>query len=139
VRDRDVSLHHRVQTAVGSTSCVMYTGDSFARGKTAGVRFPVAATNGDFLLATVSIPAEAHPASYSVGTRGVLFPGLKWPGREADHSYPSSAKVKNARSYTSTPRTFSCRGIYYNPSFKESAILTLYTDTQLITELISRS
>jgi hypothetical protein len=28
----------------------------------------------------------------------------KWPGYEADHSPPSSAKVKNAWSYTSTPQ-----------------------------------
>jgi hypothetical protein len=33
-------------------------------------------------------------ASYPVGT-GVLSPGLKWPGREADHSPPSSVAVKN--------------------------------------------
>jgi hypothetical protein len=30
-------------------------------------------------------------------------PGLKWLGREADHSPLSNAEVKNARSYTSTP------------------------------------
>jgi len=28
---------------------------------------------------------------------------VKWPGREADHSPPSSAEVKNVCSYTSTP------------------------------------
>jgi hypothetical protein len=30
--------------------------------------------------------------------------GVKQPGREADHSPPSSAEVKNAWSYTSTPQ-----------------------------------
>jgi hypothetical protein len=30
--------------------------------------------------------------------------GVKRPGREADHSPPSIAEVKNARSYTSTPQ-----------------------------------
>jgi len=30
-------------------------------------------------------------------------PGVKQPEREADHSPPSSAKVKNDWSYTSTP------------------------------------
>jgi len=30
-------------------------------------------------------------------------PGAKRPGREVDHSPPSSAEVKNAWSYTSTP------------------------------------
>jgi hypothetical protein len=32
------------------------------------------------------------------------FPGVKRPGREADHSPQSSAVVKNAWSYTSTPQ-----------------------------------
>jgi hypothetical protein len=31
---------------------------------------------------------------------------VKRPGREADHSLPSSAEVKNAWSYTSTPQYF---------------------------------
>jgi hypothetical protein len=35
----------------------------------------------------------AHPAFYPMGTRG-SFPGIKRPGREADQSHPSSAKVK---------------------------------------------
>jgi hypothetical protein len=36
--------------------------------------------------------------------------GLKLPVRQADHSPPSSAEVKNAWSYTSTPpNTLSCR------------------------------
>jgi hypothetical protein len=37
--------------------------------------------------------------------------GVKWPGREADHSPPSSAEVKNAWSYTSTPNTLSWRSV----------------------------
>jgi hypothetical protein len=44
----------------------------------------------------------AHPASYLVGSRD-SFPRVKRPGREADHSHPSSAEVKNAWSYTPTP------------------------------------
>jgi len=34
-----------------------------------------------------------------------LFPRVKWPGREADHSPPSNADVKNIWHYTSTPNT----------------------------------
>ena len=34
---------------------------------------------------------------------GVLCPGVKQPGREADHSASSSAKAENDWSYTSTP------------------------------------
>jgi hypothetical protein len=37
--------------------------------------------------------SEGHPAPYTVGTRG-SFPGVKRPGREADHSSLSSAEVK---------------------------------------------
>jgi hypothetical protein len=33
---------------------------------------------------------------------GALSLGIKWPGREADLSPPSSAEVKNAWRYTST-------------------------------------
>jgi len=36
--------------------------------------------------------------------------GIKRPGREADHSPPSSAEVKNAWRYTSTPIASSWRG-----------------------------
>jgi hypothetical protein len=44
-------------------------------------------------LHVVQTGSGAHPASYAIG-RGVLSPGVKWLGREADHSLPSSAKVK---------------------------------------------
>jgi hypothetical protein len=33
---------------------------------------------------------------------GAFTPGVKWRGREAAYSRPSSAEVKNAWSYTST-------------------------------------
>jgi hypothetical protein len=42
-----------------------------------------------------------RPASYPMGTRGLSL-GVKRPGREFDHSSPSSAEVKNARHCTST-------------------------------------
>jgi len=42
-----------------------------------------------------------------------LILGLKWPGREAYHSPPSSAEVKNARSYTSTT-PIRLRGVVLN-------------------------
>jgi hypothetical protein len=44
---------------------------------------------------SVRTSLEAHPASYPIGT-GSLLPGAKArPGRDADHSPPSSAEVKN--------------------------------------------
>jgi hypothetical protein len=45
----------------------------------------------------VQTGSGAHPASYPMGTMGTggPFPGGKaWPGRDADHSPPSSAEVK---------------------------------------------
>jgi len=66
-----------------------------------GVRFPAEA--GNFSLRhRVQTASGAHPASYPVGTGGSQ--GVKRPAREADHSSPSSAEVKNGRSYTSTPQ-----------------------------------
>jgi len=34
---------------------------------------------------------------------GILSPRVKWPRHEADHSPPSSTKVKNMLRYTSIP------------------------------------
>jgi hypothetical protein len=43
----------------------------------------------------VQTGSGAHPASCPLGT-GVLSPGVKArPGRDADHSPPSSAEVEN--------------------------------------------
>ena len=41
-----------------------------------------------------------HPVSCTMGTRS--FPGVKWPGREADHPPPSSVTDMEDYSYTST-------------------------------------
>jgi hypothetical protein len=42
----------------------------------------------------VQTSSGAHPASCTMGTGGP-FPGAEaWPGRDADHSPPSSAKVE---------------------------------------------
>jgi hypothetical protein len=35
--------------------------------------------------------------------------GVKWPGREADHSPPTIAEIKKMWIYTSTPHTPSWR------------------------------
>jgi hypothetical protein len=55
------------------------------------VRFPAGA--GNFSLHRVQNGSGAHPASYPMGT-GSSFPGVKRPGREADHSPSSSTEVK---------------------------------------------
>jgi hypothetical protein len=53
----------------------------------------------------VQTDSGAHPASYSVSTRG-WFPGVKQPDRETDHSPPTSAEVKNAWGYTRVCKSF---------------------------------
>jgi hypothetical protein len=59
----------------------------------AGVQFPAGVT--DFsLFHSVQVGPGAHPASYPMVMR-VSLPYLKRPEREADHSPPSSAEVKN--------------------------------------------
>jgi hypothetical protein len=50
---------------------------------------------------SVQISSRAHLVFYPAGAR-VVSPGVKRPGREANHLPPSSAEVKNAWSYTST-------------------------------------
>jgi hypothetical protein len=56
----------------------------------------------------------AHPASYPMCTRG-SFLGVKRPGREADHSPPSSAEVKECvELYLHSPNTPSWRGAQLN-------------------------
>jgi hypothetical protein len=57
------------------------------------------------LLHVVQTGSGAHPASYTMGN-GALCPGLKRPGREADHSPSTSAEVKKMWIYTSTPPYF---------------------------------
>jgi hypothetical protein len=45
---------------------------------------------------------SSRPALGSTQSRG-SFPGVKWQGREADHSPPASAEVKKMWIYTCTP------------------------------------
>jgi hypothetical protein len=59
-----------------------------------GVRFPAGAKDLSSSLC-VQTSSEAHPASCPMCTGGP-FPGVKArPGRDADHSPPSSAEVEN--------------------------------------------
>jgi hypothetical protein len=59
---------------------------------------------GIFLFTTVSTPALGPIQPPIRWVSGTLSLGIKRPGREADHSPLSSAEVKNAWSYTSTPQ-----------------------------------
>jgi hypothetical protein len=59
---------------------------------------------GIFLFTTVSRPALGPIEPSIQWVPGALSLGVKRPGREAVHSSPSSAEVKNAWSYIFTPQ-----------------------------------
>jgi hypothetical protein len=59
---------------------------------------------GIFLFDTASRPSLGPTQLPVQGIPDVLSPGIKRPWRKADHTPPSSAEVKNAWSYTSTPQ-----------------------------------
>jgi hypothetical protein len=59
-----------------------------------GVRSPTGANDFSSILC-VQTGSEAHPASCTMGTGGPFPGGKALPGRDADHSPPSSAEVEN--------------------------------------------
>jgi hypothetical protein len=59
-----------------------------------GVRSPEGAQDFSSSLC-VQTGSGAHPASCTMGTGGLLPGGKARPGRDADHSSPSSAEVVN--------------------------------------------
>jgi hypothetical protein len=87
-----------------------------------GSRVRFSAGAGNFSLHhRVQNGSGAHPAFNAMGTRG-SFPGVKRPGREADHSPPSNAEVKECvELYLHSPNTPSWRGA----ELKRSAGTTL--------------
>jgi hypothetical protein len=62
--------------------------------RTIGVRSPEGAKDLSSILC-VQTGSGAHPASCTMGTEGPLTGGKARPGRDADHSPPSSAEVEN--------------------------------------------
>jgi hypothetical protein len=67
------------------------------------LRFDSRRRLGIFLFTTASRTALGPTQPPLHWVLGALSLGIKGPGREADHSSPSSAEVNNAWSYTSTP------------------------------------
>jgi hypothetical protein len=76
-----------------------------------GSRVRFTAEAGSFSLhRRVQNGSGTHPASYPMSTRS-SFLGVKRPGRESDHSPPSSAEVKEwVELYLHSPNTPSWRG-----------------------------
>jgi hypothetical protein len=52
----------------------------------------------------VQTGSGVHPASCAMGTGGPFPDGKARPGRDADHSPPSSAEVENEQELYSSPR-----------------------------------
>jgi len=84
-----------------------------------GVLLPIGARNLS-LIRNFQTQSGAHPAFYSMGTGGVLFPGVKRLGRETDFSPPPSAGILNKWSYISTSS-------YAFVAYTEIALLFLLT------------
>jgi hypothetical protein len=90
VEARNYSPHHRVQKSRNSSVGIAVGYGLEDRGSR--VRFP--ADSGNFILHhRIQNGSVARSASYTMGTSVYLL-GVKRPGREADHSPPSSAEVK---------------------------------------------
>jgi hypothetical protein len=86
------------------------------------VQFP--AGTGNFSLHHIQNGSGAHPASYPTGTRAPCL-GVKRPGREADHSPPSSAEVKEwVGLHLHSPNTPSWRGAQLK--HRDNFTFTLY-------------
>jgi hypothetical protein len=75
-----------------------------------GPRFDSRQGVWNFLYSTVSGAAPGHIQSHIQWVGGAVFLGVKRTGREADHSSPSSAGVKNAGAIPPLPNTSSWRG-----------------------------
>jgi hypothetical protein len=69
--------------------CGLSRYSDWLRAGRSGDRIPV----GVRFLAHVQTGPGAHPASCTMGTES--FPGVKRPGRGANHPPPSSAEVEN--------------------------------------------
>jgi hypothetical protein len=106
-----------------------------------GVRVPAGA--GNFSLHhLVQTGSGAHPAFYQMCT-GALSLGIKRPGREADHSPPSSAEVKEwVELYLHSPNTPSWRGAHLqhrdNFTFYSGRGVQLTTHFHIAPRLIMR-
>jgi hypothetical protein len=72
-------------------------------------RFGVLVSLGSRIFSSPYSPDRlwGPPSLISNGYQGALSPGVKWPGREADHSPPTCADVMKTWIYTATPHTSS--------------------------------
>jgi hypothetical protein len=92
IEGKHLDIYDRFQRSRGSSGSIV--SDYGLDDRAIGVRSPAGAKNVSSSLC-VQTGSGAHQASCTMGTGG-LFPGGKArPGRDADHSPPSSAEVVN--------------------------------------------
>jgi hypothetical protein len=95
--DKYIKLNVPRHTRAGIAQSVLRR----AAGWMTGVRFPTGVR--DFsLVRSVLTDTGVHQTFNPMGTGGSL-PRVKLPGREADHSPPSSTEVKNGRAIPPLP------------------------------------
>jgi hypothetical protein len=87
---------------------ILFSNSGIRAGRTVGVLVLDSRRGlGIFLFTTMTITSlgpTQPPIQWVPGALSLGGGGLKQLGREADHSPPSSAEVKNSWSYTSTPQ-----------------------------------
>jgi hypothetical protein len=92
-RGRRYSSYSYLTLALDGSSVIIVSDYGLAD-RAIEVRSPTAAEDFSF-RPCVQTASGAHPASYPLGTGGSFPGGKARPGRDADHSPPSSAEVKN--------------------------------------------
>jgi hypothetical protein len=76
-----------------------------------------------FLYSSIQADSGVQPASYPMGTSGPSL-GIKRPGRETEHSPPTSAEVKNGGAIPPVPHTSSWRASYLGRFWSPPYLLT---------------
>jgi len=101
---------------------------------------------GIFLFVTASRPALGPTQPPIQWIPWAFKPGVKRPGREANHSPPSSAEFKNEYSYTSTPPIHLCGQLIYlylyrhnTNVFDKAAMLVYIASSKISFFMISRT
>jgi hypothetical protein len=79
----------------------------------------------------------AHPASYPMGNWDLSLE-IKWPGREADHSPPSSAEVKECvKLYLHSSNMPPWRGAEFKKKRKDNFAFTLTFNNDILSTYVS--
>jgi hypothetical protein len=86
-----IQLWVKIRRRISSVSIVS---DYGLDDRVIGVRSPAETKDFSSILC-VQTGSGAHPASYPIGTEGPFHGGKARPGRDADHTPPSTAEVVN--------------------------------------------